>query len=162
MDEIFPKRMTAQLDDAFVVFLIGFRVNRLWKVHKWLPVLRAMKPMISELSQDASSGFLNAEIAWGNPVIIVQYWRSTDDLIRYAADRDAKHLPAWSRFNREVGSNGDVGIWHETYRVEPGGYEALYGNMPRFGLAKAGSHIPAEGRWANAMSRLDAGREEVG
>ena len=161
MTEILSRRMTAHLDSPFVVFLIGFRVNKLWKIGKWLPVLRAMRPMVAELSADPESGFLSAEIAWGNPVIMVQYWRSTDDLIRYASDRDAEHLPAWARFNREVGSNGDVGIWHETYRVDPGSYEAVYGNMPRFGLARAGSHIPAEGRWANALGRLDAGLEST-
>jgi hypothetical protein len=28
----------------------------------------------------------------------------------------------------------DVGFWHETYAVPAGGYEAVYGNMPLFGL----------------------------
>ena len=36
--------------------------------------------------------------------------------------------------------HGDIGIWHETFRVRAGEYEAIYGNMPRFGLAAAGEH----------------------
>lgn len=28
------QRLTAEIDGDFVVFLIGMRVNRLWKVHK--------------------------------------------------------------------------------------------------------------------------------
>ena len=34
MARIFPGRMTADLDGDFVVFLIGMRINKLWKVHK--------------------------------------------------------------------------------------------------------------------------------
>jgi hypothetical protein len=34
--------MTARLDGEFVVFLIGMRINRYWKLHKWLPVATAM------------------------------------------------------------------------------------------------------------------------
>ena len=45
-------------------------------------------------------------------------------------------MPAWAAFNRAVASNGDVGIWHETYRVRPGDYECIYNNMPLFGLAQ--------------------------
>ena len=154
MTEIFARRMAARFDDERAVFLIGFRINRLWKVHKWLPVFRAMRPMIQELSRHPDSGFLNAEIAWGNPVIMVQYWRSFEDLVRYAKDRDGEHLPAWARFNRSVGSNGDVGIWHETYIVRPGAYEAVYNHMPRFGLAAAADHVAAEGPLANAEGRM--------
>ena len=111
--------------------------------------------MIDELAADAESGFLSAELGWGNPVIMIQYWRSSDDLVRYATDRDAAHLPAWSRFNREIASSGDVGIRHETCLVRDGGYETVYNNMPRFGLARAGQYTPAEGRWGNALSRIE-------
>jgi hypothetical protein len=40
---------------------------------------------------------------------------------------------------------GDVGIWHETYVVQPGCYEAIYGGMPRFGLGMAGEIVDAVG-----------------
>lgn len=35
-------RMTADIDGEFVVFLIGMRINKPWKVHKWWPVFVAM------------------------------------------------------------------------------------------------------------------------
>jgi len=44
--------------------------------------------------------------------------------------------------------------WHETDRVEPGSYKALYGNMPRFGLAATGDHVPIEAAAHAARSRL--------
>jgi hypothetical protein len=72
----------------------------------------------------------------------------------YARNRDAVHFPAWVRFNKEVGSSGDFGIWHETYVVQPGNYECVYNNMPVFGLAKASQTLPAEGKLVTAGGRL--------
>ena len=42
MAEIIAQRMAAEMEGDFVVFLIGMRINKLWKVHKWLPVFLAM------------------------------------------------------------------------------------------------------------------------
>jgi len=39
--------------------------------------------------------------------------------------RDAEHLAALAQFNRRVVSNGDMGIWHETYLIGAGQYEAV-------------------------------------
>ncbi len=64
------------------------------------------------------------------------------------------HLSAWRQFNKSIGSDGSVGIWHETYLVDPGKYEAVYGNMPVFGLAAATKHVPAVGRRETARRRL--------
>ena len=70
--------------------------------------------------------------------VIVQYWRSFDQLEAYARNPDQLHWPVWVAFNRSVGeSREDVGIWHETYRVKAGEYECIYSGMPPFGLAKA-------------------------
>ena len=55
---------------------------------------------------------------------------------------------------RELMNDGSVGIWHETYLIEPGKFECVYGNMPVFGLAAAGRHVKAEGRLAAARDRL--------
>jgi hypothetical protein len=53
-----------------------------------------------------------------------------------------------------VGADGSVGIWHESYVVESGKYECVYGNMPQFGLALAGTHLPATGARETARRRL--------
>ena len=42
MAKIIEERVSAQIDGDFVVFLIGLRVNAWWKVHKWLPLVKAM------------------------------------------------------------------------------------------------------------------------
>lgn len=39
MAQIYPERMIPQLDGDFVVFLIGLRINKPWKVHKWWRVM---------------------------------------------------------------------------------------------------------------------------
>ena len=40
MAQLHPQRTTAELDGDFVVFVIGMRIDRPWKIHKWLPVAR--------------------------------------------------------------------------------------------------------------------------
>ena len=152
MTQIIPKRVTAQIDGDFVVFLIGMRVNKPWKVHKWFPVFRAMPKMIAELEKKPESGFLGHIFTVG---VIVQYWRSFDHLEAYARDPNHLHWPAWTNFNKSVGrSRGDVGIWHETYRVRAGEYECVYSGMPAFGLAKASQMVDAVGHRESARGRI--------
>lgn len=154
MAKILAERVTAEIGGEVCVFLIGMRVNRFWKVHRWLPVARAMRRMLVELERLPDSGFLGVEAWFGNPSVMVQYWRTFEQLEAYATNRDQAHLPAWSEFNRRVGRNGDVGIWHETYRVRPGDFECVYNNMPAFGLAKATKLVPATGRRTSAPGRM--------
>lgn len=148
------QRLTANLDGEFVVFLIGLRVNQPLKFYKWLPVFMAMPKMLVELYRQPELGFLHAESWYGRTTIMVQYWRSMDQLLAYAKMRDAAHLPAWQAFNKAVGTDGSVGIWHETYAVKPGGYENIYVNMPPFGLGRAGLVQPASGGRESAAGRL--------
>jgi len=159
--DIRAERVTAEIDDEIVVFLIGMRINHWWKIHKWLPVARAMGRMLKEVEADPDSGFLAVESWGGNPSVMVQYWRSFEHLERYAKDAAREHRPAWAAFNRAVGSGGDVGIWHETYRVRPGDYECVYNNMPAFGLARATRAVPAVGRRESAGGRLAARRPDT-
>jgi Domain of unknown function (DUF4188) len=149
-------RRTGRLDGEFAVFLIGMRINRWWKVGQWLPVALAMPRMLRELTAHPELGFLGAEQWFGRTTIMVSYWRSIDHLLAYAKSRTAGHLPAWRAFNNAVGTNGDVGIWHETYKSRPGDYETIYVNMPPFGLLRAGMTCAAEGSHADAPSRLAA------
>ena len=155
MSQVIPKRVAAAIEGDFVVFLIGMRINKLWKVLKWLPTFLAMPRMLRELEQNADSGFLGANQYIGGPrrPMLVQYWRSFEHLESYARSRDAAHWPAWVAFNKRVGSNGDVGIWHETYLVPAGRYECVYNNMPPIGLGMATSLVPAAGRKATAAGR---------
>jgi len=154
MAKTINQRMTAQLEGDFVVFIIGMRINRFWKIHKWWPVAMAMPKMLNELSKKPESGFLGYEMSGGMSPIIVQYWKSFEHLEAYAKDRDGFHYPAWKAFNTKIKSNGDVGIWHETYKVRAGEYECVYNNMPKYGLGKVGDLIPATGKRETAAERI--------
>jgi hypothetical protein len=151
MAQTINQRMTVQMEGDFVVFLIGMRVNRWWKIHKWFPVVMAMPRMLKELSQKPESGILGAEAGIG---MIVQYWKSFEHLEAYAKDRNGEHYPAWKAFNTKIKSNGDVGIWHETYKVRAGEYECVYNNMPKRGLGKVGELVPAIGKRESAAERI--------
>ena len=149
---IIPQRMTAEVDGDFVVFLIGTRINKPWKIGSWWPVVRAMRPMLKELDANPDLGCLSHTFGWP---VIVQYWRSFDHLERYAKSRDHLHLPAWQRFNKIVSQSRDiVGIWHETFGVRAGSYETVYSGMPPFGLGKVGRLVPASGARETARQRI--------
>lgn len=150
-----PHRVTADVDHDFVVFLIGMRF-KLRHIRRWRRLISSMPKMIHELTLEPSSGFLGGESWIGNPTIMVQYWRSFDDLTRYAHDPHHHHRPAWAAFNRAVRDGIDVGVWHEAYRVRPGDFEVVYHNMPPFGLARATREIPATGPRHTATGRVNA------
>jgi hypothetical protein len=152
--KVIKDRMCAEVNGEVVVFLIGMRFNKLWKIHKWLPVFLAMPKMIRELEQKPELGLIGRHLWVGRTVIMLQYWRSLEQLYAYAKNRDNAHLPAWAAFNRAIGKNGDVGVWHETYRIREGDYETIYVNMPEFGLAKATKAVSASGRMESAAGRI--------
>jgi Domain of unknown function (DUF4188) len=156
------ERLTATFDGTFVIFLIGMRINKPLLVHKWLPVAMAMPRMIKELYQHPELGFVHAESWVGRTTMMVQYWRSLDQLLAYARAKETEHLPAWSAFNKAVGTNGTVGIWHETYVAAPGSYENMYINMPPFGLGQVGTVSPATGRKHTAAARMRLHQHPLG
>lgn len=150
---VIPRHVAAAVEGDFVVFLIGMRINKWWKPHKWLPPLRAMRPMLEELSADPESGLLGFHYL--GKLTFVQYWRSFDHLEAYARARDRLHWKAWTKFNRAMKDcRGDVGIWHETYLIKAGQYEAIYSGTPRQGLAGAGRLVDAKGPRETARSRI--------
>ena len=153
MSEIAGRRMTAEIDGDFVVFLIGARFDKLHMVRSMIDLggRRGMKHMLDYLVAHPEKGLLAYEM--GFPTI-VQYWRSFDHLEAFAKDKDDPHLDAWRNFWRRVGRSDRTGIWHETYLVQAGQYEAVYGNMPPHGLGKAGRLVP--------MSEASRARERLG
>ena len=146
------RRIAASIEGDFVVFIIGARINRWWKLHKYLWFLSTMPKMLAEVAAKPESGFLG----WQSLGLTsnMQYWRSLEHLTAYSRDRDLTHYPYWVKFNKEVGSNGDIGIWHETFLVRAGEYECVYNNMPLHGLAKAARFVDAVGHARTAMGRL--------
>lgn len=153
--EVLTGKYTVENDQDVVVFLIGMRINKRLAVHKWLPVFRAMPGMIRELyTHQNELGFLSMESYFGlKTTVMIQYWRSTDDLMAYA--KGNQHLTAWRSFNQKVKDNPAVGIYHETYALQKGHYESLYRNMPAYGLGKALKPKPVTQELATASKRLN-------
>ncbi len=154
MKPVIPGRYTAQMDDSFVVFVIGMRINKLFAVSKWLPVALAMGGMLKELYENKELGFLSTESFFtGRTIVQIQYWKSFEDLEHYARHASL-HLKAWKNFNQKASKTETVGIFHETFVVEKGQYESVYANMPLFGLAKAGESLPVSSQRETARARM--------
>ena len=154
------ERLCATLDGDFVVFLIGMRINSLWKVHRWLPAVRAMPRMLAELRAQPELGLLGAEMWTARTTIMLQYWRSLDQLLAYATDKQASHLPAWKAFNQSVAASGDVGVWHETYWSRRAATRISMSTCPHSGWARWArwSRLPAACIRHRAASQPVAGR----
>jgi hypothetical protein len=137
MAKYVPGRYTAELEGDFVVFIIGARINKKRHLIKALRALGNLPKMCKYLMEHPEKGLLHYETAG---FMTIQYWRSFDHLERFAHDPDP-HLDQWRKYTKLAHKTGDAGIWHETYLVSDGQYEAIYDNMPERGLAKAGRHV---------------------
>ncbi|HST97954.1 MAG TPA: DUF4188 domain-containing protein [Geodermatophilus sp.] len=154
MARIARGRWTHTHEGDLTVFLIGMRINALHRPDAWLPTLAAMGPMLAELARDPDSGFLGYRmtLGWRGPVL-VQYWRSVEDVYRYAMAPEARHRPAWTAFNRRARRvPGAVGVWHETYQVARA--ESIYVDLPVQGLAAATGARQVTSRLDRAAARL--------
>jgi hypothetical protein len=152
------ERLTVDPAASVVVFLIGMRVNHWWMLPTIWAVAAAMGRMMAELSRKPEAGLLSYESYAGRTTLALQYWRSLDDLQRYAHAKENQHVPAWRRWLQRTGLDGAIGIWHETYLIGPGQHECVYVHMPAFGLGAALPRIPAVGTLKTARGRLDVGR----
>ena len=153
------KRQTANVEEPVVAFLIGMRINRLLRFWEWLPVAVAMPRMLRELGAHPELGMLGARtFVSGRVILVVQYWRSFEQLEHYARAGEHAHLPAWKAFNQRMRSgSGSTGIFHETYLVGPGQVESVYVDMPSdFGLMGAVGAMDVRAGKQAARERLAA------
>ena len=114
----------------------------------------SMQKMLEYLMERPEKGLLGYQ-QHGVFGVTVQYWRSFDHLEAFARDTDDPHLEVWRNFWKRVGKSGRTGIWHETFLVRAGEYEAIYGNMPAYGLGKA-SKVVLVAESVGARNRLKA------
>lgn len=144
--DVVSGRSTASMDESFVVFVMGVRVNRVSALREWIGVMLSLRSMLRELRERPETGFLggHTHFCWRG-VTLFQYWNSHEELEKYSRNPDGAHMPGWQKFNRRVRKGGAVGLWHEAYLVGPGCYEAVYADVPVSGLAKATKRVPAIG-----------------
>ena len=147
-------RWTARLEEPHVVFIIGMRINQLWKVHRWWPVAAAMRGMLRELNARPELGFLGGRMWAGRTAVLIQYWRSFEALEAFAKSREGQHLPAWAAFHRARRGDIGVGVFHETYCVAPGDYENVYVDMPPTLMGEVAPMFEATDALVSARGRL--------
>lgn len=142
--------------DGKVLFLIGMRINQLWRLWAWLPVFVAMPRMLIELQKNRQLGLVGTPrtMMSGRMFVVWQYWESFEKLNAYARSTDSAHLPAWRAFNRRIRDNGTVGIFHETIELSDDRVETVYGNMPVIGLAAVTGSVPAGKRGQTSGARM--------
>jgi hypothetical protein len=159
MSTVLPGRFTAQTDrESFAVFLIGMRINRLLSITSWWPPATTMPRMLRHLLADQEKSGLLGYNSWGGrTTMLASYWRSAEDVQRFASDRDAPHAAAWRAFVKKGGTNGAVGVWHELYTVHRGDFECVYNNMPAFGLGKSVEHVPVGDGTRTSRQRMTWG-----
>ena len=81
MARVIAQRMAAEVEGEFVVFLIGARINRWWKVGSWWLVFTAMPRMLIELAKNPGLGLMSFESHFGfGTATVIQYWRSFEAL----------------------------------------------------------------------------------
>lgn len=156
-------RVTADCQGDFVVFIIGMHVNRWRNVLEWTSVARAMMRMLRELRQHPELGLLRAETGWiFGGLGVIEYWRSFEELEAYSRAKDHEHLPAWKAYNRIARESNAVGIYHETYRVTAGDFEALFHNMPVVGSIAAHGSRQLDRRSTSAQRMGPREKESFG
>ena len=138
--QVYTGQYSAAFDKPHVVTLIGFRINKLWAIHHWLPFLiRFFTVKKYSISKYKASVLLSKTwFAW-REIMLVQYWRSLDSLEEFAQSNTEPHIKSWRDYNK-IAKHASFGIWHETYYIEPNCHEVVYNNMPRTGLAMAQKH----------------------
>ena len=154
-------RVTADVDDEFVVFIIGMRINKWSRIRQWSTAARAMLAMLDELTARPELGLLHAErgLFFGG-IGVIEYWRSYEDLEAYARAHDHEHLPAWRAYNRLARTSDAVGIYHETYRLAPTSFEAVYNHMPHVGSIAAHGSRPLQ-RTSTSARRIGNSDDDV-
>lgn len=151
-------RWTVNIQGDFVVLIIGTQVRNPLRALRALRMLAQMPKMLADLSDDPSKGLLGYQThGFGLYGCFVLYWRSFEDLERFARDPGDRHAKVWRDWYRLAQhKNKSVGIWHETYKVRAGDYEAVYIGMADFGLMRAGNATPIGSRTASAAQRIGA------
>lgn len=165
MAKILPGRITAQMsmqiEEPFIMLILGIRVNDFRLFWKWIPTALYSLPMLYTLIRHRAAGFLGGQATYFWPGIgLIQYWRTFEDLERFARSKEHPHFGAWRWYNKAIGTKGSVGLWHEVFLVKPLCHETVYENMPLFGMAAATKPIPVTEQH-KTISRLRLGEKDA-
>ena len=93
--------------------------------------------------------------------LCIQYWRTPEDLNRYARSRINQHAGPWANLMKKGRETTAYGFYHEMFLVKGGQYECIYINCPAMLLGNCHDTtlVPATGKNSTAAER--AGRQEM-
>ncbi|UJR19369.1 hypothetical protein I4U23_022498 [Adineta vaga] len=157
--DIIRTTYSARCEGDFVVFLIGIRPNGANPFTKSFgDIGKAFQSMIAELESDSTLGYMGGDVYVGanerkSTLMYVQYWRSYEALQQWTHTKMGIHVKIVMEYMKSDRVEGVNGIWHETYKVRDGEYEAIYGNMPPIGLGLA-TQIVLETKTNNGAGRM--------
>ena len=141
--------------EPFAVFLFGMRLNHLRGLPRFLWGLGVLRRVLADLEAHPARGFVAGHVyRSGRTLLAVQYWESFEALDAYARDHALPHRRAWQRYLRVALDDPAMGLWHETYLVEPGRWEGVYVNMPPWGLGATGDLLEMRTTRGSARDRL--------
>ena len=116
MAKVNNQRMTVEIEGDFVVFLIGMRINKPWKIHKWLPVFAGDAADAARSWRKAGVGVSRLSAVSRRDRAVLAVVRAPRSATRAIATRCTGRR-GWRSTRSVRRGAGDVGIWHETYRV---------------------------------------------
>jgi hypothetical protein len=93
-------KFTVHMDEPRVLFLVGGHSNTVLAVRDWFWIARAFLNLISYLRKHPETGFLSGHIylrIFPFGAMLQSYWRSFEDLERFACTKDQPHLKVDSR-----------------------------------------------------------------
>lgn len=161
LENVTHGRMAGKINGDFCVFLLGIRNNAPVPLNSTFKfVAGAYLSMIRQLEADpekygflGTSNFTGTNWKRGSHILNVMYWRSYEDVERFARDTNATHWPAWKAAQKVTRASPHIGLWHEAFNVRGGDYHSIYVNCPPLGLGHAGYLVPAGGKLATSAGR---------
>ena len=132
------------------------RANTVGGLARTVPVAAAMGRMLRHLAEHPDAGLLGYQNWFGGR----QFSSPTGAVPRTCNGsppiRPHRTRPLGRSSTGNSRPTAGVGIWHELYTVRPGDFEGIYSNMPVFGMAAAGEHLPIGDGWRTSKQRMAA------
>lgn len=148
LDDAFLYRISPQIPDEdgnfheessaekVVVFLLASKANHPMGI--FAPNVKDIGSYLTQMNKaldkdDPSLGYYGGS-SWTNQdkngateFLYLSYWRSTEDIHRYAYSD--LHREAWDWWNKTLKDNDHIGISHEIFEVDRKHWEAIYVNF---------------------------------
>ncbi|KAL7926000.1 hypothetical protein ACQKWADRAFT_281492 [Trichoderma austrokoningii] len=165
MDEVLMGKFSAQFGDAagnaptessqnqIAIIQLASRSNHPMGIFGpgYKQIGTFFREMIVKLTEDKDSGFLgsssylcNGERSTANSSVTCCYFRSVEDIHRFA--HSPQHREAWDWWNNITATHPHLSIMHELYSAPAKGWENIYINNHRSGIANIQRPVIVNGK----------------